>query len=317
MTPRIGPAAPVFLGAAIALVPALPASAQMRLYTDGARAAEARRDLPGEARTAAGDLFLPRYLRSPGQYEIALDQAIVVSSAPLGIAGSSLPGASAMIKVFPFLDLYAAVGPHNRVGFRGPVYQSALLGLGWAGGYRADIVGTGRTSNGTFLPGIAPPGTGAPVVPWSQAGVAVSRGGEIRLEGLNRIALDAGFLDLGLSPYGYAMGNRAGGGAAFSIDWALDRMAFGYTGVAEYNAVNPQGQTVPIAPLELAHGLGARFLLSEGAFLHVGYRFVQTDTYQNTWHLITASLGHRSPSVRAPEGSEEPAPAPATTNPAR
>lgn len=275
----------------------------MRLYTGGAKAAEARSNLPGEARTATGELILPRYLQAPGDFELALDQYIVAASSPLEIGGSYRPRLSATVKVFPFLDLHAAAGPQSRFAARGPIYRTASLGLGWAAGYRSDIVATGGTAAGAFQAGTAPAGTGAPAVFWPERGVAVSRGGEVRLEGLNRIALDAGFLDFGISPNAFAMGNRTGAGADVSVDWALDRATFGYLASAQFNAVNPFEPAVKIVALQLRHGIGARFLLGDGGFLQLGYEFVQADAYANTWHLVTLGLGYRSaPAPTAREG---------------
>ncbi len=270
----------------------------MRLYTGGAKTADAKANLPGDSLCAAGDMVLPRYLAAPGDHEIALGQYVLLASSPGSLGGPFLPQLAASVKVLSFLDLQAIVGPWTRIGARGPILTGASAALGWSADYRADLVAVGRTlATGEFHPGVAPPGTSPPVGFWSVPGVAVARGGEIRLDGLSRTALDAGFLDLGLSPFGYFMMNRAGGGADLTVDWALERFTIGYTGTAQYNVLDPFVGTVGavgITPLELRHGVGAKILVGERNMVQVGYRFVQADAYGNSLHLLTCGLGFRS-----------------------
>ncbi len=275
-----------------------PALAQVRLYSGELRAGEVKGNVPGEQRTAAGMAILPRYLAHVGDYELSLEQVYVADSTPGRLASPFLANFSAGLKVLPFLELQAILGPRARVGARGPIFGNELGGLGWSAGYRIDDVALGRAgSAGSFVAGPAPPGVAEPLGPTFLPGVGWAQGGEVRLEGLRRFGLDFGFLDLALSPVAVLQGNRGGAGAEFAADLTFETATVGYTGDVLYNAYNPFETAFPTGPrlsaLDMSHSLGARFILNDRFYLQTGYRFIVQDTYYNSWHLLSAGIGFR------------------------
>jgi hypothetical protein len=297
------------------MAPALQAHAQMRLYTGGSQAAQARKNLPGESRTAAGAHLLPRYLAHPGDYELGLETHMALASSPGKLGGPHIPQFSGLYQPLSFLELQAIVGPVARIGARGPILRTDTLGIGWSAGYRIDDIPIGATTAaGAFTDGAAPPGVGQPLGSGFLPGIGLAQGGEVRVETLQRYALDVGFVDVGLAPAAIVAGNRTGAGGDVSLDLALDGFTVGYTGTVVYNAINPfapglKSGAAPIAgvlqfnPLELQHALGARMIVGDRAYIQVGYRFIQQDTYFNSWHLISGGLGFR-PLTPEPAGAE-------------
>ncbi|MBM3273723.1 MAG: hypothetical protein FJZ00_01115 [Candidatus Sericytochromatia bacterium] len=287
------------------LAPAPEARAQMRLYTGGSQAAQAKKNLPGESRTAAGAYLLPRYLAHPGDYELGFETHMVLASSPAKPGGPHIPQIAGLYQPWPFLELQAVVGPTARIGTRGPIFRTDTFGIGWAAGYRIDDIPVGTiTAAGDFSQGAMPPGVGQPLGSGFLPGIGLAQGGELRLETLQRHALDVGFVDVGLSPAAIVASNRTGAGADVSLDLALERFTVGYTGTVVYNAINPfdpglKTGTQPVAgvlqfnPLELQHALGARVVVGDRACIQVGYRFIQQDTYFNSWHLISGGIGFR------------------------
>jgi len=296
--------------AALLIGTALPAAAQVRLYSGDLRAGDARKNVPGDYRTAAGAFILPRYLAHVGDYELSLEQFFVPNAASLRVGTPLIPQFAAGYKVLPGLDLMAVLGPTARVGARGPFFGNDFGGIGWSAGFRVDDVALwGSTPAGDVIYGQGVPGVAEPLGQWFVPGIGFAQGGELRLDTLRRFGLDFGFLDLALSPVAIVQGNRTAVGADFGADLTFERWQIGYAGEAHYNAFNPFERDAvgrlwqPLSALAHGHSLGSRVLLDDRFFAQVAYKF-QIDSYGKNWHLVSAGIGFR-PLTPDPEREPE------------
>jgi hypothetical protein len=277
---------------------AAPAFAQMRMSSPSSAASDETESRPGDIWTGGGLIFAPRYLDNPGDLELGLGPTYLVNSAP-GKAAIPFAGVLGFSwKMTDSLELAAIAGPLTLAGLRGPISESEYGSVGWALVYRSDMYPVGTLTGTTFTePTALPQGLNkAPLL----GGLAMSQGGELRIEGMQKL----GPINLFALPNLGVMSDGTRVGLGLGLDLDFDRVVLGGNWVSRLNITPTQAIQNAKTTFENQYSAGGRLVMTDSLYLVTNFVYIPADAYGNNVSNFLAGIGYRFSSGHSSGGEQ-------------